>query len=307
MEKRAKQLKWVKLILAGIVVVVGLGLGVKEYQTSQVLGHSQYRFNMALIVPDTGITFVSFDPSEKSILSLVFPTDMAISTRSSGEYSISSLYKLGSYRGQGGKFARQKIQGFMRVPIPGYVVANTHRKQVRSNLKSALLRVIIGRSETSLSKFDAIYLYYRANRYSLREVDEEELVRSAVIEKGEKGSLYHPERLQEYVGTRLFDWGIGATGVTVAIVNESGENGLGSDMADFLTNLGLDVVMVRSVTNNQLLENTEWQVGGDVNTSEIGYIFENLFGLDSPKMESVPEEYRAKVLIRVGKDAKELF
>lgn len=294
---------WAKGLLIGIVIVVLAGLGVKSYKTSQVVGYTQYRFNLALIVPDKGVTFVSIDPSERSILAIPFPTNLAINSRSSGEYAISSLYKLGSYNGSGGMFARQKIQGFMRVPIPGYVVVDSLGSTVRNELKVGLVKIILGKSETSLSRLDAVLLLYRANRYAWRVIEEKELVRAGVIDT----NIYHPERLQEYVGTRLFDWGIGGSGVTVAIVNASGENGLGSDMADFLSNLGLDVVMVRSVTQEEIKDASEWQVSDSKSAKELGYIFQNLFGFGQPRIEAIDKEFRSTVLIRVGKDAKELF
>lgn len=282
--------------MVGLLVMIVIGLGVTEWRNNQVVGHSQYRFNLVLIEDDAGVTFVSFDPAEKVIMALPFPTDLAITSRSIGEYSIASLYKLGSYKGEGGKFVRQKIQGFMRVPVPGYLV-------VSGNLRWGLLKVILGTSETSLSRFDAMLLLYRANRYRWRSIGEDELVRAGVIDD----KIYHPERLQEYVGSRLFDWGIGGAGVTIAIVNESGENGLGSDMADFLANLGLDVVMVKSGKENEIRNKSEWQVEDPASAREFDYIFENLFGFDKPILEKVGDEYRAKVLIRVGKDGKELF
>jgi hypothetical protein len=183
----------------------------------------------------------------------------------------------------------------MRVPVPGYIVGKT--------LRGSLFMSLLGRTDTSLSKFDAGVLLYRLAGYGKREVEENELVRAGVIAE----NTYHPERLQEYVGSRLFDWGVGAKAATVAIINASGENGLGSDMADFLTNLGLDVVMVRSASSNELLEHSEWQTESQVKAQDLNYIFENLFSMGSAKVEKVGEEYRSSVLVRVGKDAKELF
>lgn len=301
--------KWIYSLIIGLIVSIVLGLCVSEYRSSQLVGNLQYRFNMALIVPDIGVTFISYDPAESSILALPFPTSLAINSRSSGEYSIASLYKLGSYKGNGGKFARQKIQGFMRVPIPGYLVLNKKSTSPKSQLRKGLLSVLLSLKspESSLSKFDAAILLYRASKYSWREVGEEELVRAAVIEKKDSGLLYHPERLQEYVGGRLVDWGIGASGVTVAIVNASGVNGLGSDMADFLSNLGFDVVMVRSVTDNEVLEVSGWQVDDLESANNLSYIFQNLFSLGEPKLEKISGEYRSSVLVRVGRDAIELF
>jgi len=303
MEKSAMQLKWIKVIALGIVVLIVSGLGIKEIKKSQVLGNSLYRFNMVMIGSSSGITFLSFDPAEKSILSLTFPNDLAIKSRTSGEYSISSLYKLGSYSGKGGMFARQKVQGFMRVPIPGYTVTNNKKVMSKNFFRLAMIKIILGKTDTSLSRFDAVTLLMRSGRYSWRNVEEKELVRAGVI----ADNTYHPERMQEYVGSRLFDWNIGSGSVTVAVINASGENGLGSDIADFLTNLGLDVVMVRSVNSDSVIEKSEWQVGNKEIALQLGYVFEHLFGFNQARLENVPEEYRATVLIRIGGDAKELF
>lgn len=289
-------MKWAKASIILVIILVVSGLIIREYRQSQVVGHSKYRFNMAVINPDKGVTFVSFDPAERSTLIIPFPTNLAITSRSSGEYSISSLYKLGSYTGEGGRFARQKIQGFMRVPVPGYIVG-------KGSYGSQLFKAMFSSSETSLSKFDALALLLRSGSYKTRQVEEKELVRAGVIEDNK----YKSERLQEYVGSRLFDWGIGGKEITVSIINESGENGLGSDMADFLTNLGLDVVMVRSGNGNEILEHSEWVIEESAMVGELTYIFQNLFEFSDPKIGKISDEYRSQVLIKVGKDVKSLF
>lgn len=288
-------MKWVKRALGAFVVLLIVGIAAIEFRLSQVVGHTQYRFNMAWIAPESRVTFISYDPTEKTILAIPFPSNLAIPSRKSGEYSIDSLYKLGAYDGQGGEFARRKIQGFMRVPIPGYVVAE-------GSLVRGFLQVLLGSAETSLSRFDALLLLYRTSRYPTREVGEDELIRAGVIE----GTTYHSDRLQEYVGTRLFDWSIAGSGMSVAIINESGEDGLGSDMADFLTNLGLDVVSVKSGDGVER-EQSEWQVEHSNTVAELSYVFESLFGLGKPHIASVAPEYRAEVLVKVGRDAIELF
>ena len=284
------------MIVVGVIVLILAGLGYKEIKNSQVLGNSQYRFNMAMIGESSGITFVSFDPSEKSILSLTFPSDLAIKSRTSGEYSISSLYKLGSYNGKGGMFARQKVQGFMRVPIPGYIVTSSKKTMSKTSFRLALLKTIFGRVDTSLSRLDAMTLFVRSGRYSWRSVEEKELVRAGVI----ADNTYHPERMQEYVGSRLFDWNIGSGSTTVAVINASGENGLGSDIADFLTNLGLDVVMVRSVSTDSQVEKSEWQVGDEKIARELGYIFKNLFSFNEPKIEKVSEYINREICTQLN-------
>jgi len=277
--------------------IVLLGIVFRSVKNSQLVGHTNYRFNMAVIDEEKGVSFVSFDPVERSVLTIPFPKDLVIESRSSGEYSIASLYKLGSYNGEGGKFARQKIQGFMRVPVPGYLVG-------QGGITKLLLATVIGRTESSLSPIDALRLLTWYGQFRHKVVTAEELSRASVIDENK----YRSERFQEYIGTRLFDWGIGGKEITVAIVNASGENGLGNDLADFLHNLGMDIVMVRSVNkSDDYLEKTTWQTVDKENISDLSYIFENLFDMGLANVEIVSEEYRASVLIKVGKDAKNLF
>jgi hypothetical protein len=157
-----------------------------------------------------------------------------------------------------------------------------------------------------LSRLDALDLVINTEQYNYRETGETELTRAAVFEKQSGETIYHPERLQEYVGSRFFDWGIGAAGVTVAVVNESGVNGLGNDMADFLSNLGLDVVMVRSITGSQTLPKSQWQMANDPILKPLPELFKSLFGFPAPQAGTDPE-YRAQVVVRVGEDAKDLF
>ncbi|MFH1243958.1 MAG: LytR C-terminal domain-containing protein [bacterium] len=300
-------MKLARWIMAGVFVLVIIGVGVKEWRGSQLVNQPQGRFNLVMIRPGSELSFVSFDKTEKSLIMLQFPNQVSINARNSGVYDIASLYNLGEYQGSGGEFAARKVQGFMRVPVPGYLVLRDKTGQAKSILRKGLWKTIIGRSETNLSRFDAALLWYRAINYREREIGEEELIRAAVIEKEQDKMIYHPERLQDYVGTRFFDWRIGEEGVTVAIINASGVDGLGSDMADFLTNLGMDVLMVRSEQGDRKQTKSRWQVGNEKQVRELNYIFQNLFDFGSPKVEEVGEEYRAEVLVIVGEDAKELF
>lgn len=302
-------LRWVKLLFLVIILLVLGGLSVQEWWRSQIVGHLNHRFNLALIVPESSIAFVSFDPTEKSILVLPFPSNLSIRSRTSGEYSLTSLYRLGSYAGQGGMFARQKIQGFMRIPIPGYIVINDKKRvkskdQLLAGLWSSLLS--IKRPDSSLSRFDAAFLLWSVSRFSWKEMSEEGLVRAAVIESIDNKLVYHPERLQEFVGDRFVDWGMGSARVSVAVLNASGENGLGSDMADFLKNVGFDVVMVRSIEGNEWVDHSSWAVADKATAATLKDLFHSLFNLADPLI-GVKSEYRSQVVITVGKDAKELF
>lgn len=293
----------------GIVALAGMiiaGLVVKDIQRALVIDQTKSRFNLLLIEPNRGVSFVTYDPVERIMVALPFSHGTAITNRNSGEYDIDSLYKLGSYQGPGGMFARQKIQGFMRIPIPGYLVVEGGTAKTKNQLKRGIWQAIWKGEQTNLAKVDLLLLWYRTRRYEFREIGEEELIRSASLEKQGDRLIYHFDRLQEYVGKRFFDWQLGGENVTVAVINESGEDGLGSDMADFLTNMGMDVVMVRTGSGGTKID-SHWQIGDKARARKLEDVFVGLFELGPAIMEKVPDEYRAEVLVVVGSDAKELF
>ncbi len=275
----------------------------QEARRSLVFGNP-HRFNMIEVGAGGQVDFLSFDPVLRRVFVLPFPSNLSIRSRSVGEYRMGALYSLGSYGGgSGGEFTRRKVQGFMKVPIPGYLVtgvAETTASDLQRGLWNAFLQ-----KKTNLSRLDSAVLLTRAYSYLWKVATVDDLVRAGVFEQRGADYLYHPERLQQYVGTRLFDWGVGSEGVTVAVVNDSGLNGLGNDVADFLTNIGLDVVAVRSGT----LDATSTVVTISSHTREIDsilVIMKSLFGFTNVRIGST-DQYRAQIVVTVGTDAQDLF
>ena len=161
-----------------------------------------------------------------------------------------------------------------------------------------------GRNKSNLSRLDALTLLSRINIYTWKEATQDELIRAGVLTQTDGIMRFHPERLQEYVGSRLFDWQVGVAGLTVAVVNNSGIDGLGGDIADFLTNLGFDVVAVRSGTEQKEVSRV---VTSDSKKyrREVDYL-QNLFGWPEAE-EADTQDYRAEIVVYVGVDAVKLF
>jgi len=303
-----------KLVVWAVLILVALGWGVKDYRTSQVFGTDK-RYSLIITGESGETTLVSFDPTEKRILSLSYPSELLVKSRSVGEYQLGSLYKLGEYEREGGEFARRKIQGFMRIPMQGYVITQKSKvKSQNSEVKSqSLSRSLLtkslwgrvgGRNKSNLSRLDALTLLSRINIYTWKEATQDELIRAGVLTQTDGIMRFHPERLQEYVGSRLFDWQVGVAGLTVAVVNNSGIDGLGGDIADFLTNLGFDVVAVRSGTEQKEVSRV---VTSDSKKyrREVDYL-QNLFGWPEAE-EADTQDYRAEIVVYVGVDAVKLF
>lgn len=267
---------------------------VREYKKS-LLGFAERRFNMVYVEPEKNeVSFVTFDPVEKKMQTIKFPKNLAIKSRSVGEYRIENLYRLGKYQNEGGEFSRRKVQGFMKIPITGYLVGE-------GSIKGAFLN----KTESNLSWIDRLVLARKSSKYSAVEIDEDDLLRAGVILNNESGDYsYMQERLTEYVGKRLFDWEVGTEGLTVSVINESGVDGLGSDMGSFLTNIGLDVIMVRS--GNRESEKTKVAFSPNKQKSLAMELINKVFNFELSSSEEI-EEYRADIVFFVGRDALNLF
>ena len=299
------RLKWLSYLVIVMFGLIAVGTVAKVMKKSVV--SPEARFNLVYI--DQGgsrVSVATFDPVEEKVMIITYPETLAITSRSVGEYEIGSLYKLGSYKNQGGEFARRKVQGFMKLPIVGYLINLEGEGSVDSSLSSSLYRAMWRRgSEDNLTLFDAYRLSQSLRSYGGRLVAREDLVRAGVIVTGEKEKLsYAPLALSNYVGKSFFDWGVGKEGVTVSIINESGESGLGSDMAQFLDNMGLDVITVRS--GSQVSDVTRIIVAESKNASMTLTLMERVFRF-KPYEIGDTAEYRAGIVMWVGRDALELF
>ncbi len=298
-------LKWVKAIIYTLVALVLIGVVVNELKLSLV--NSDVRFNLIYI--DNGgsrVSVVTVDPVEEKVMIITYPEKLAITSRSVGEYEVGSLYKLGSYKGMGGEFARRKVQGFMRLPIVGYLVNIDSSGSVNDSLKQSLISAMWSRKlEKNLTIIDAYRLSSAMHRYSGKNVGEAELVRAGVIVKDKNDKLsYNQLALSSYVGQSFFDWGVGREGVTVSIINQSGESGLGSDMAEFLDNMGLDVITVKS--GNEISDVTRTVVAKPETSPATLRFMDRVFNF-KPYEVGDTLEYRAGIVMWVGKDALELF
>ncbi len=297
--------KWASYLLVGLLVLVGGGTGLRMVRNSVVLPET--RFNLVYIDQEgRRLSVVSFDPVEQKITYITYPEKLAITSRSVGEYEVGNLYTLGAYKNEGGEFARRKVQGFMRLPIVGYLVRREGAGEIDRSFEAALAAAMVqSDSEDNLTALDAYRLWKASRSYSSRQVEEGELMRAGVIVRKEGELLrYAPLALSSYVGQSFFDWGVGKEGATVAVINESGEEGLGSDMAEFLDNMGLDVITVRSGEGTG--DKTTMLVREPKVIPQTLRFMEQVFRFD-PYTVGDTAMYRAEIVLRVGRDALELF
>lgn len=260
------------------------------------------RYNL-VVVGEGKTAFVSIDPAERTIFAIPYPSTLAIRSRSVGEYEVGKLYTLGSYDGNPGEFARVKVQGFMKTLVHGYIVSPSDAGRV-ALIKDLLISLWSGSDRTSLSFLDSAILLYRVVSYDYRQVDTPDLLRAGVItEDGDDQFVYNEERLQQYVSFRIFDWGIGASELSAAVINESLETGLASDVSKFLENAGMDVVAVRSGQARR--ETTQVLVENEALLTQLAPLFAG-FGWSNVVVGDT-SQWRAQVVVQLGRDALRLF
>lgn len=291
-------------IFVGVALLILLMISIVVQQTrnSTILGR-ETRVNLAVLTKEGEAAIVSYDPTDRQTTMLFFE-DIRIASRTEGQYFISQLYRLGSYDKIGGEFAMRKLQGFLRVPLSGYIMVD---KISPGGVRLSLFLKLVGMDETSLEWLDSLILFYRSDMYGVNQVAFDELVKDGAFVQKEDG--YHVEfsRLQKFVGSRLFDWRIGEEAATVSIINESGIEGLATDVSLFIENLGMDVISVRA-GQEQNREKTLIQVGKE--RKELKVTIQTLisvFGKNTEIVDVDTSENRSNIVIFVGRDTLEMF
>lgn len=294
-----------KWLVAVVVLALVMG-GVFEWRTSRLIGN-EYRYNLVMVGTEKRVSFVSFNPVEKQVLVIELPSSLHIKSRSYGTYEVGNLYQLGEYEGQAGNFVRSKIQGFMRVPIEGFLETETWEgKYGNIFVKAVALHLWQREILKPLNLADKLILIFRAMNYDWRINSQEDLIKAGVLVQEQGEMSYSSERLKQFLESRVFDWSIGMQGLSVAVVNESGRDRLGNDIAEYLNNLGFDVISVR--TGEGESEKTTLKIDENTYESrrELIQLLSNLFDWKEVEKKNI-DEYRAEVVIYVGTDAEKLF
>lgn len=290
------------MIGVGTVILLTGAWVVSAVKQSRVIG-VEHRYNLVIATKAGQVDFVSIDPVEKELNRISWPSDLLIQSRSVGSYRVGELYQLGAYDQEAGEFVRRKVQGFMKMPLMGYVALNQDKTITPAR---ALWTVAWDKEGTNLLFIDSLVMWWRALTYRHTDVQTEELVRAGVLVSADGGYMYQEGRLQQYLGTKVVDWKVATSGLTVAVVNESGQTGLAADMANFFGNVGMDVVAVRSGGQEQEL--TQVVIGdlGEERKDQIRLMFGSWFG-QFEFVDGSTSEYRADILVKLGKDAEDLF
>lgn len=294
------------VLTRGVVRVAAVIIGLSVIYTllvgrSTVWGEKA-RYSMAAVARGGSVELISYNPVEKKVDVLVLPSDLKIRSRTVGSYSVGNLYQLGTYDGNVGEFARSKIQGFLRVPIPGYLLVDN------TGGRAEVVRGLViyrGGEVSNLSVVDRTILAWRSLTYSWEVIGEEELVKESVIYREEGEYVYDQRRLSEFVRARYLDWAASSENISVTVINESGEVGLGADVAEFMENIGMNLVQIKSsevvgVESEMVIKSVE------ILDSYSYHVISKFLGIDQYSVGDTSEE-RADIVVKVRDDMKANF
>jgi len=230
-----------------------------------------------------------------------------------GGYRVGKLVELGEYEEFPGEFVKKKIQGFLRVPVSGYVIFKT-QKEDREKVDVVKLRLrdsLLGRGGSNLNFLDKVILLQRFYAYIWKGWDTNDLVRLGVLVKGRMGNdevyNYDDGRLFEYTRDKFFDWLVASEELSAAVLDVSGLD-LGEDVVRFLENLGVDVVMIRK-GDKEIKKNDESKLivaEKELLKSKTAESLRDLLGINRIEVGNV-DAYRSDVLLVVGRDLENMF
>lgn len=294
------------VVVVGLAMVVLVAMLFNVMQFSLVVGKGG-RFNLVSVDNYENVLFVSYDAVEEKITVVLFPSELFIRSRSVGEYQIGKLYQLAQYEDDPATFVRRKIQGFMRVPVMGFIVSDGDLgESIQREIFFTLVKRVVGSSGSNITRLDALTLLLRGQSYAWDIQGIDSLSKEGVlVSRSQGGYGYNPARLMEYVDGKFFDWRVGQERYSVAVIDLSDKRGLATDLSDFITNMGSDVVMVRegediSVVSRMLVSSDSVQ---DSYTSQA---IINLLGIEKLEIGET-EIYRSDIVLFIGSDMESIF
>lgn len=172
------------------------------------------------------------------------------------------------------------------IPVDSYIESGTYLPE---NVKSSFTKILLrpGSSSTDLTIIDLVRLAFYSSG-----VDGENIVEERVS-SNERDKLASISS-ENFIDPRVFD-----DKVSIQITNSSTVSGLGRRLADYITNLGGNVILVNSSQDEE--EKTAFFY------NEKSYTVEKLSKMLGIPAEKKEDSWISDVIIIVGKDAPEVL
>ena len=208
------------------------------------------RFN--LILQGTPVILVSLDPKEHSVTVVRFPDDLYVLevVPNYGAYKMASVYKVGELDRRGGLVLSWTVSGLLGVPVDGYLVVN---RRIGAQIKSFFLSPrILFDSPSDLNFFDRVRFVLALEQVrfdKINEVDLGKMATALVLADGSAVLGVDKEQLDSLFAGYFGETGLREEGKRVEVLNSTPVVGLGNRAARVLTNIGLSVINVGSISD----------------------------------------------------------
>lgn len=281
-KKRSNQLKgWKSLVVVFIGFTATLILGgwlIRGVKASQWDGQGQFGW----VIQAEEIRVMIIIPNQKKLITLIIPNNTIVKVGFGfGDYRLNKVYELGKLENQAGKVLTRTVQEFLGVGIKGWQVD----------------------TKSNLSWWDRIRLKW-LETLAVNQRDTVELKNHAAWqpENLSDGSLIYRVNqvwLDELVHQEIFDQEVSQEGLTVAVLNASGVDGVAGNISRLASNLGIEVRLVSNLTVQDQSEIVISQKS-QKDTRTLKKIIGSL-GIDRVRVGDILEQ-RSDVVVIIGRD-----
>ncbi|OIP03050.1 hypothetical protein AUK18_02625 [Candidatus Beckwithbacteria bacterium CG2_30_44_31] len=274
-------MKHLNLVIGFIGFTAMLILGswlIKGVKASQWDGQDQFGW----VIQTEEIRVKIIIPSQKKLVTLIIPNNTIVKVGFGfGEYRINKVYELGKLANQAGKVLTRTIQEFLGVGIKGWQVGTKSNLSWWDNFRLKWLET------------------FAVNQTKVVELKDKPSWQAEQLSDGSLIYRVNQVWLDELVHQEIFDQEVSQEGLTVAVLNASGVDGVANDISRLISNLGIEV---RLVSNLAAQERSEVVISqkSQKDTKTLKKIIGSL-GIDTVRVGDILEQ-RSDMVVIIGRD-----
>jgi len=274
-------MKHLNLVIGFIGFTAMLILGswlIKGVKASQWDGQDQFGW----VIQTEEIRVKIIIPSQKKLVTLIIPNNTIVKVGFGfGEYRINKVYELGKLANQAGKVLTRTIQEFLGVGIKGWQVGTKSNLSWWDNFRLKWLET------------------FAVNQTKVVELKDKPSWQAEQLSDGSLIYRVNQVWLDELVHQEIFDQEVSQEGLTVAVLNASGVDGVANDISRLISNLGIEV---RLVSNLAAQERSEVVISqkSQKDTKTLKKIIDSL-GIDTVRVGDILEQ-RSDMVVIIGRD-----
>lgn len=257
------------------------------------------------VVTTSPVSIVSYNPQDNSLWQIPVPDSLKVSADGGyGEYMVGKLMALDGQEKKKGQLFLHSVESHFGLPVTDIVGVKEDAFGNGfwfSGRLATFFQVLVGKISFYNGFWDSLVWAWRVGQIPGVDVHTVDLSESGLVtaETEADGSVVlnlSQERWDLWVRKNLFDPVVDAEGVTLAIVNTTDHNGLGSKVSRIVENLGTRVVQVKS--GGEKVERCSLGGGEEFRQKETVKLLMGLFGCEWKVQETTTD--RADVLMSLG-------